>query len=277
MSPWVVWTAVTRPLEISKPVTSTLPKNDRAVSLGLSRHRLGRPGRLRVDVRRDVDRPQGALGEHREEVPRLGGAENVGLDAPATAVPSLSFQIGEPLRRPGHLQAAHGLGARNAVEFQPRPQVDGVASEARHRLGGVDLEDEARGVGRGAAGLEERALVDDDDVPPPKLCQVVCDAATGDPRANDDHSGAPRNRTDRHLACPLDETKPVQVTRCYHGGGGYGCADRWINKASKASTTRVASCQHNGSCQQSGRLSRLSEQEELGSVRKYLPVRLFTT
>ena len=81
----------------------------RAVSLGLSRHRLGRPGRLRVDVRRDVDRPQGALGEHREEVARLGGAEYVGLDAPATAVPSLSFQVGEPFRRPGHLQAAHGL------------------------------------------------------------------------------------------------------------------------------------------------------------------------
>ena len=73
-------------------------------------------------------------------------------------------------------------------------------------------------MGRGAAGLEERALVDDDDVPPPELCQVVCDAATGDPRANDDRPGAPRNRTDRHLACPLDETKPVQVTRCYHAG-----------------------------------------------------------
>ena len=37
MSPWVVWTAAIRPLEISKPVTSTLPKNSRAVSLGLSR------------------------------------------------------------------------------------------------------------------------------------------------------------------------------------------------------------------------------------------------
>ena len=230
-----------------------------------------------MDIRRDVDRSQDALRHQREKVARLGGAQNVRLDAPATAVPSLSFKVGEPLGRPGHLQAAHGLGARNAVELQPRPQVDGVASKARHRLRGVDLENEARGVRRGASGLEERALIDDDYVPPPELCQVVCHAATGDPRANDDRPGAPRYRTVRHLACPLDETKPVQVTRCYHAGGGRGGVGRWLNKASKASTTRVASCQHNGSCQQSGRLSRLSEQEELGSVRKYLPVRLFTT
>ena len=197
----------------------------RTVSLRFSSHRLGRPGRLRVDVRGDVDRSQDALRHQREKVARLGGAQNVRLDAPATAVPSLSFQIGEPFRRPGHLQAAHGLGARNAVELQPRPQVDGVASKARHRLRGVDLEDEARSVGRGAAGLEERALVDDDDVPPPKLCQVVCDAATGDPRANDDRPGALRHHTAKHLACPLDETKPVQVTRCYHGDGGWGVGD----------------------------------------------------
>ena len=126
MSPWVVWTAVTRPPVDIEAGDLDVAEERRAVSLGLSRHRLGRPGRFRVDVRRDVDRSQGALGEHREEGARLGGAENVGLDAPATAVPSLSFQIGKPLRRPGHLQAAHGLGARNAVELQPRPQVDGV-------------------------------------------------------------------------------------------------------------------------------------------------------
>ena len=39
MSPWVVWTAVTRPPEILKPVTSTLPKNDapfRSASLAIA-------------------------------------------------------------------------------------------------------------------------------------------------------------------------------------------------------------------------------------------------
>ena len=76
-------------------------------------------------------------------------------------------------------------------------------------------------MGRGAAGFEERALFDDDDVSPPKLRQMVCHAATGDPRANDHRPSAPRHRDAKHLVCSLAGTKPVQGTRCYHTSMAY--------------------------------------------------------
>ena len=180
----------------------------RTVSLRLARHRLGRPGRVRLDVRRDIDRAQHALGKHRKETARLGGAEQVGLYAPAQAVADLSFQVGEPLRSPSHLQTADGFGARNAVELQLRPQINGGAREARHGLGRVDLEDQSRRVRRGTAGFEEWALIDDNDVPPPERCQVVGHAATGDPGANDDCSSVSRHHAVRHLVCLLDRTTP---------------------------------------------------------------------
>jgi hypothetical protein len=50
------------------------------------------------------------------------------------------------------------------------------------------LEDQARGVRGRAARLEERALVDDDDLLPPTLGEVVGDARAGDPGADDRHA-----------------------------------------------------------------------------------------
>jgi hypothetical protein len=57
--------------------------------------------------------------------------------------------------------------------------------QPRHRARRVVLEDQAGRVRRRAAGLEQRPLVDDDDVLPAALGEVVGDAGAGDPGAND--------------------------------------------------------------------------------------------
>ena len=64
--------------------------------------------------------------------------------------------------------------------------------EARHRLREVDDEHQAGRVRRGAAGLEEGSLVDDDDVRPPELAEVVGDAAAGDAGPDDRDACVPR-------------------------------------------------------------------------------------
>ena len=114
----------------------------RSASLGAARHRLGRPHCLRVDIRRDVEGAQYALGEHGEQITGLGGIEDTGLNAPAEAEPGLPLQIGEPLGRPCHLHAAYGFGTWSTVKLQPRKQIDGVTCKPRHGPGRVDLKDE---------------------------------------------------------------------------------------------------------------------------------------
>ena len=53
-------------------------------------------------------------------------------------------------------------------------------------------------MGSGAACLEQGALLDDDDVSPAELCEVVGDAATYDARADNDDSGMLRKGEVRH-------------------------------------------------------------------------------
>ena len=115
----------------------------RAVALGLARHGLGWPGRLCMDVGRDVERAQDAVGEHGNHVPRLAWANHVSLDAPAHAEACLALKVFEALGRPGNLEAADRIGARLPVEFEALPEIHSVAGESGHCPGRVDLEDEA--------------------------------------------------------------------------------------------------------------------------------------
>ena len=74
-----------------------------------------------------------------------------------------------------------GWKASSAVELLDRP-----LRQARHRARRVVLEDQARGVRGRAARLPERSLVDDDDLLPARVGEVVGDAGAGDPGADDD-------------------------------------------------------------------------------------------
>ena len=161
-----------------------------AVLFGRARHGRGGPGRLRVDVGGDVEGAEDTVGEEGEAGARLFRVEQVAFDAPGEAVALLSFQVDEAFGGPGYLEAADRFGAGLAVELHACPELDGAARESGHGLGGVDLEDEAGRVGGRAAGLEERALVDDDDFAPAEFRQVVCDAAAGDAGADDYRAGA---------------------------------------------------------------------------------------
>ena len=165
------------------------PVEGGAAALGLAGHGLGRPGGAGVDVGGDEERPEDALRERRDPLPGLARAEQMGLQAPAHGVAVPALEVGEPLGRPRHLQAAHAAGAGLAVELQGGEEVDRAAGEGGHRLRRVHLEDEARRVGGGPAGLEERPLVEDDHVPPPEAGQVIRHAAPGDAGADDDGPG----------------------------------------------------------------------------------------
>ena len=171
----------------------------RAVALGLPRHSLGGPGGPGVYVGRDMERAQDAVGQHWDEVVRLAGTYDVGLDAPAHGEPGLALEVFQTLRRPGHFQAADRIGAPLAVEFHALPEFDSITRETRHGLGGIDLEDQAGRVGGGPACLEKRPLVQDHDVAPAEFREVIGHAATGDASADDYRSCLLRQGDIRHI------------------------------------------------------------------------------
>ena len=133
-----------RPPAMPKPVDFDAAEKFGAGLLGRARHRLGRPGRLRLDVGGNVERPEDAVGEEWEAGACLVRAEQMAFHAPGEAVTVLAFQVGETFGRPGDFKTAHLPGARLTVNLHLGPEIDTVARELRHRFGGVDLENEAR-------------------------------------------------------------------------------------------------------------------------------------
>ena len=176
-----------------------------AIPFRLSRHRFSRPRRLRLDVGRNIQRTQNAVGQHRNPAARLVGAEQMGLHAPTHAIPGLELQVRETLLRPSHFKATHTLGARLAIEFQLAPKLNRIARKARHGLRRIELENEARSVRGRAAGLKQRPLLDDNNIPPAEFRQMIRDAATYDACANDDAPSLLRQCGIRHLLCLLSQ------------------------------------------------------------------------
>ena len=86
-------------------------------------------------------------------------------------------------------------------------QLDAVAAEAHHRRRGVELGDEAGRVARRAA--RQLALLEEQDVGPPGLGQVVGDAAPGDAAADDNDSGS----VTLHVRALLDQPSRPRRSR----------------------------------------------------------------
>ena len=107
-----------------------------------------------------------------------------GRDPPGRGGGHPALELLHPLRRPGDLDAA-----RLEEDPQLLVLVDAVDREGRHLLGVVGQEDEVRGVAGRAAGAGQRALLEQDDVRPALLGQVVGHAAADDAGADDDDVG----------------------------------------------------------------------------------------
>src|SRR5438876_4942017 len=78
------------------------------------------------------------------------------------------------------------------LRFELLVEHGAVAREAGEVVAGAELADEARRMPRGAAG--EVATLEEHDVAPPELRQVIRDAASDDPASDDDGARVRRNR-----------------------------------------------------------------------------------
>ena len=157
--------------------------------------RVREPGRVQPAVRRQVDGAEHGVGRHQREArPRLGRADQLERQAEGLGPARLAAQLLEPLRAGGQSERSDlmprrigpGLGGEAPVQVGPVHHHLGQ----RHRA--PQLADEPRGVERGAR--RELGAVDQDDVRPAELGQVVGDARAADATADDDRPGVLRHR-----------------------------------------------------------------------------------
>lgn len=116
---------------------------------------LGGPADLRLDgehrlgeaVGGDEEAAEDPVGvQQRVLLDALLGAQQPGLDAPGGDPAVAAVEFGEALGGGGHLESADLKEAGLAVDVEGAELLDGVAGQLRHGLGGVRLEDQARGV-----------------------------------------------------------------------------------------------------------------------------------
>lgn len=130
-------------------------------------------------------------------------AHEPALDAPGSEPAVAAVQVGEAFGGGGEFESADREEAGLPVDVEGGELLDGVAGQFGHGLRGVRLEHEARGVGGGAAGDGERALVGHRDPGPAAQGQFVRQRRAHDARSDDDHARS------RHLR-PSD-SKEVEL------------------------------------------------------------------
>ena len=191
--PREVCTRLIRPCSTSMPLTSVQgtrpgPGLDRALAHD-------RAGAQRVD---DGDggaveaSEEDRLVDVRHELLDLGrGDQARAVDAPCLRRSHTAPELLQALFGPRHLDAAAlGVHVHRAVLALR------LEGELCHLLRVVDGEDEVRGVARGAARIGQRALVDEHDVRPALLREVVGEAVADDAAA--DHDGSRGAREAAH-------------------------------------------------------------------------------
>ena len=174
-SPCSVRTPCTRPSRMSNPVTRTPPSNVTPFASRLRGERRRHSGPLRDPVRRHEVGAEDVAGiEDRDPLGGLLGGEQLrSFDPVRAGVAAAPLQLLDPLVRRRDLDAADAVPGGLAVGLEPRVQVDRVLREPAHRPRAVRLEHEPGRVRGRASGLEQRPLIDHEDVGHTELGQVV--------------------------------------------------------------------------------------------------------
>ena len=181
-----------------------------ALGLRVPRQRRRQSDAVRDPVARHVVRPQDRRGvKERDLLHRLGRREELGAVEPVRAREALpALELVHALGSRRHLDAADAVPPRLAALLEPRVERDRVLRDPAHRSRAVRLEHEARGVRGGPAGLEQRSLVDHQDVGDPELGEVIRRARSDDPGADDDGLGPVPHHVRRMFRQPVLRRQP---------------------------------------------------------------------
>ena len=164
---------------------------------------------IEVAVLRDVGGGQHAVGAHRrEQLLRLPGRHDLDRQAEALRPPRLALDLLVPGLRRCQPQAAQLVPAGILAGLLGQLGVE--ADRVLHHLGQADgraqLADQAGRVPRRAVG--QPVLLDQDDVRPAQLGEVVEDAAAAD-AASDDNSSGLRAHPPDAATTGIDRSSPV--------------------------------------------------------------------
>ena len=159
-----------------------------ALRLRAASQRRGGADGLRDAVGRDEIGPKDRGGVDQWDLLRrlLGSEERRAIDAVRAGEPDPALQLPHPFRGGRDLDPADAEPARLAVDrLEARVQLHRVPREPAHRARAVRLEHEPRRMRGRAPRLEQRALIDHEDVGDPQLGEVVRGARANDARSDD--------------------------------------------------------------------------------------------
>ena len=186
MVPRSVSTAVTAPLVVWNPVTLTrsMMRTPPARALGQRHGGVDRIGLAVAGDEAAAENP--ALVEQRIERLGLGGIDHPRLDIEDLAERDHPGDFGQSLGGARDLQRAVLLeaGVLSGLLLQRPVEDRAIAAQLGHRVGGAQLGDQPGGMPGGAAG--EFAALENDDVGPAQLGEMIGDRTADDTAADDD-------------------------------------------------------------------------------------------
>ena len=180
----------------TKPFSTRTPRDPRALEhlhaevARALRQALREVRRVRLAVGRKPERAlQVVAAQQRPLVQRLARREQVDVDAEAARHRRLALEHDPALGRARDVDAAALLpaGGEAGLALEARIELDAVLAHARHRAVRTHLADQPGRVPGGAAA--EPPLLEQHDVAPAELRQVIGDAHADDAAADDDDLG----------------------------------------------------------------------------------------
>jgi hypothetical protein len=164
-----------------------------AAALGRStRLRFRDPDGIGQTVGRDVIRADdpGSV-DVRPQLCRLVGIDDSTGESPRLREVVAAMDLRQSLGGERQFEAADRVETPSSVELERCRFLDRIRGESLHRLRGIRLEDDPRGVTRGAAGLEQATLFDDGHIPPAPQSQLIGQRAADDACSDDRDAWSP--------------------------------------------------------------------------------------